>query len=151
MTDIQRLSTLLGSAIVKGALTITNFESGTWMATAYDFAVDGGAISSIPLGITIPNNTLIWGGFLRVITAGTSGGSATIALTTGQTAGDILAATAFNNAGIDTAGKILKLAPITTPILTTAARIPNFVIAGATLGAGKYQIILQTIQLPIVP
>lgn len=69
----------------------------------YDFAVQGGAISTIALydpaygkkiALNLPANFLISNVTVDVITAPTSGGSATLALSSGQTAADFLAATA---------------------------------------------------------
>src|SRR2546428_2594298 len=77
-------------------------EGTTRLKTAigeYDFAVDGGAISSInlrcnptdTLGGEIPNGAVIQGGYIEVDTIVTSGGAATIAINS-EAAGSVLAA-----------------------------------------------------------
>ncbi|NET97612.1 hypothetical protein, partial [Okeania sp. SIO1H2] len=61
----------------------------------YDFAIHGGAISTITLDTaTIPDNAIITGAYVDVLTDPTSGGSATIALGLNTTT-DVLAATAI--------------------------------------------------------
>src|SRR5688500_17062465 len=61
----------------------------------YDFAVDGGAISTIALtsGLVIPAGAIITRGYIEVLTALTSGGAATIACQV-EAANDILTAVA---------------------------------------------------------
>lgn len=65
----------------------------------YDFAVDGGAISSIGLGVTLPDNAIVTRTYIQVITTlESSTDAATIALTipTDDVAG-LRAATAINS------------------------------------------------------
>lgn len=65
----------------------------------YDFAVDGGAISSIGLGVTLPDNAIVTRTYIQVITTLTSStDAATIALTipTDDVAG-LRAATAISS------------------------------------------------------
>lgn len=62
----------------------------------YDYAEHGGAVGSTPLELTLPVGTIITNGFIDVITAPTSGGSATIALNfIGENTQAIKAATAI--------------------------------------------------------
>jgi len=67
----------------------------------YDFAVDGGATSSIGLGVTLPDNAIVTRAWYEVITTlESSGDNATIAITipTDDVAG-IVAATAIDAGG----------------------------------------------------
>jgi hypothetical protein len=116
----------------------------------YDFAVDGGAISTINLRgeDTIPPNSVITSGYIDVLTQLTSGGAATIALQA-EAAGDIVAATAV---ATWTAGrKNTLIAPASgsvtaaTIVKTTVARNPAVVIAAAALTAGKFELVLRYI------
>ena len=67
-----------------------------WAKAEYDFAVDGGAISAIGLGVTIPDNAIVTGGFVEVVTTCTSSDdSGTMALHI-QTANDLVTATAIS-------------------------------------------------------
>lgn len=114
----------------------------------YNFAVDGGAIGTIPLmGATlIPSGATIIGGWIEVQTTLTSGGAATIAVQV-EGAGDIVPATAVASW---TAGR-KKIVPAmdtsaalaaATDVRTTAARDISAVIAAATLTAGKFSAVL---------
>jgi hypothetical protein len=108
----------------------------------YDFAVNGGAISTITLGPTIPINTVIIGGILHVITQVTgAGNSLSIGL---NTATDLQAVTVVGTYG--TAG-IHALVPVftaATSFLLTAARQLQLVISGGAITAGKFTIFLLT-------
>lgn len=146
---IKRLVTLFADGLVDGAVTVSSFDARTWAGTVYDFAVDGGTTGDKTLSLVVPANTIIFGGFLRVVTPATSGGAATVALRI-QGAADLLAATAFNATAIDAANDLVELLADATPILTTAERTLTMTIAGAALTAGKYQIVLQKLELPTV-
>lgn len=123
-------------------------------ATAvYDFAVLGGAVSTIPLtGLTgIPANAVIIGGVLYVITAPTSADStATIALQV-NAANDIVAAAAVSGAPWSTTG-LKAIVPIFTAAtykLTTAARDISAVIAVEALTAGKFALTLLYVPMQV--
>jgi len=108
----------------------------------YDFAVDGGAASTIVLRSNdgpIPNAAIIVGGYLDVITSCASA-TGTMALNS-EAAGDVLAATAA--AGL-TAGRkdIVPDATGSTAIKLTAARSPAVTIATAAFTAGKFTLVL---------
>lgn len=113
----------------------------------YDFAVDGGATGTIALmgGTLIPLGATIVSGFVDVVTACTSGGSATIACQV-DAANDILTAVAV--ASWTTGRKNVLPAPTTgaltasTAVRTTAARDISIVIATAALTAGKFKVVL---------
>lgn len=70
----------------------------------YDFAVDGGVVSAIGLGVFIPDNAVILGGCLEVLEAPTSETSAAQLATHVESAGDIVAATVISGAPWNTTG-----------------------------------------------
>lgn len=116
----------------------------------YDFAVDGGAISTIALttGTPIPSGSTIIGGYVDVLTQLTSGGAATIAAQV-EAANDILTAVGvaswtvgrFNVLPAPTSGALTA----STAVRTTADRNISIVIATAALTAGKFDIVLYVI------
>jgi len=93
----------------------------------YDFAVNGGAISAISSGVTIPDNAIVCGGFVDVVTTCTSAGAdaGTMAIHV-QGANDIVSAVAISAATDWDAGlhAIVPKAntPESTGIKLTAAR-----------------------------
>ena len=98
----------------------------------YDFAVDGGAASTIvpSNSAIVPNNAIIVRCYSVVTTAMTSGGSANLSLTTwGVT---LLAATAYNNGAFDDE----DVTEHTVVDKTTSSTGLQFVIATAALTAG---------------
>ena len=116
----------------------------------YDFAVDGGAVSTIAItsGTPIPSGSVILGGYVDIITTLTSGGAATIACQV-EAANDILTAVAVASW---TAGRKNVLpAPTTgaltasTAVKTTADRNISIVIAAAALTAGKFNVVLYIV------
>lgn len=109
----------------------------------YDFAVDGGAVSTITLrgDNSIPAGAYILGGFIEVLTAVTSGGSATVAVNS-EAAGDLLAAAAVSGAPWSTTGR-KSVAPVFTgasSLKTTAVRSLAITIATAALTAGRFRV-----------
>lgn len=117
----------------------------------YDFAVDGGAVSSITLrasaddtlGNTIPNGAVIEGGYIEVDTIAGSGGAATIGITL-EGAADVQAVAAFNGAPWSTTGRksVIPVFTGATTLKTTTERKIVAVIAGAALNAGKFRVVL---------
>lgn len=116
----------------------------------YDFAVDGGAISTIAItaGLPIPSGSVIVGGYVNVITQLTSGGAATIACQV-EAANDILTAVAV--ASWTTGRKNVLPSPTTgaltasTAVKTTADRNISLVIAAAALTAGVANVVLYVV------
>lgn len=118
----------------------------------YDFAVDGGAVSTITLrsaggssvGNEIPAGAVITGGYIEVDTILTSGGSATVAANS-EGAGDLLAAAAFGGAPWSTTGRksIIPAGTGATSVKTTATRNLAIAIATAALTAGKFRIVVM--------
>jgi hypothetical protein len=114
----------------------------------YSFAADGGAVSTIAItsGAPIPSGSIILAGWLDILTAPTSGGSATIAVQV-ESAADIQAAAAYNGAPWSTTG--VKLSSARTyaaaPIKTMADRNISIVIASAALTAGVFDVYLHVL------
>jgi len=115
----------------------------------YDFAVDGGAVSTIVLraapdagdnqGNTIPAGSVITHGYIDVLTAVASA-TGTVAVQA-EAAADILAAT--GQAGLTLGRKsIIPVATGATAVKTTVARSITIVIATAALTAGKFRVVL---------
>jgi hypothetical protein len=115
----------------------------------YDFAVDGGAVSTItlrgsgPNGNEIPAGSVIMGGFIEVDTALTSGGLATVSAGS-EAAADLQAAAAFDAAPWSTVGckSIIPVFTGATSVKTTVKRNLSIAIAVAALTAGKFRVIV---------
>jgi hypothetical protein len=113
---------------------------------SYDFAVDGGAVSTITLRSDdgdIPNGSVILGGYADVQTILASSGSATAALQA-EAANDVVNAAAFGGAPWSTTGRKSIIPAFTgaTTVKTTAARTPAVVIGTAALTGGKFDLVL---------
>jgi len=107
----------------------------------WDFSVDGGAVSTISLGEVLPKNAIIQEVFADVLTACTSGGSATLQLKAGTTA--LIDATAYDS-GFDATGPDeYALASSATAIKLSAASELKLAIATAALTAGKVHFMVQ--------
>lgn len=114
----------------------------------YDFAEHGGAISAIALGVTLPNDAVVCGGFVDVKTTATSAGAdaGTMALHV-QGANDIVSAVAISDGAnpwdVGLHAIIPKAnTPETTGIKLTAAREITATIAGQVFTAGKFTLFL---------
>ena len=109
----------------------------------YDFAKHGGAISTITVGPKlIPAQTVITQGIIRVVTACTSDGSATVALHL-LSSEDILAATAIASLSLDALVDTVPVGTAATSLICTAATQLSVVVATAALTAGKIAVHLQ--------
>lgn len=117
----------------------------------YEFARDGGAISTISLrggpgdaaGNEVPAGAIVLGGYIEVDTAVTSGGAATIAVNS-EGAGDLLAAAAVSGAPWSTTGRksVIPVFTGATTVKTTVSRRLAITIATATLTAGKFRVVV---------
>lgn len=112
----------------------------------YDFAVDGGAISTITLravdgqGGTIPAGSVITGGYIDVETAVLPTTVSTVALTA-ESAGDLRAAAVASD--LTTGRKdIVPDSTGSTAVKTTVARSLTVAIAAGTLTAGKFRLVV---------
>ena len=105
----------------------------------YDFAVDTGAAGTIvpDNSAIIPDNAIIVRCYSVVTTAMTSGGSATLALTTGGVT--LKAATAFDNGAFDDE----DVTEHTVVDKTTSSTGIQFVIATADLTAGVVECFVE--------
>jgi hypothetical protein len=111
----------------------------------YDFAVDGGAVSTITLrgDSQIPQGAIITDVLIDVLTAVTGGGSCTIGISS-EGASDLQAAAAVTGAPWSTTGpKRGTLDADTTPIKTTAPRTISAVIGTAAVTAGKFNVVVE--------
>lgn len=117
----------------------------------YDFAVDGGAISSITLragaadalGNTIPAGSVIEGGYVEVDTLFGAGAGGTIAVNV-ESAGDIVAAAIFSGAPWSTTGRKSVIPAFTgaASIKTTVERKIVATIAVGAVTAGKMRVVV---------
>ena len=112
----------------------------------YDFAVDGGAISTIVLRSQdgpIPAGSYIVSGILDILTLFTTGTAAVAALTV-EAANDIVSSTIVSGAPYSTTGlkSIIPVGTGATAIKTTVTRAPSIVIATGTITAGKLRLVL---------
>lgn len=115
----------------------------------YDFAVDGGAVSTINLrGNKIPNGAIIVDALFHVDTA-LAGGTGTDTLSLGsEAAADLQAAAVRSGAPWSTTGaKRVTLDADAAPVKTTAERSVQFVISGTALTAGKFRAIVWYVEL----
>jgi hypothetical protein len=122
----------------------------TVVRARYDFAVDGGAVGTISLtaGSPIPAGATIIGGYIDVITALASSGSATISCGV-ETATDVVGATAVASwtTGRKTILPALGSGSLTnsTVIRTTQARAVTITVGTAPLTAGKFDVVLLVV------
>lgn len=133
--------------IIEGARAASEGVSYGAIKTArgdYSFAVDGGAVSTIPLmGATgIPSGSIVLGGFLEVTTA-VVGAGASLGIQI-EAAGDTVAVAAVSGAPWSTTGRKSIIPAFTgaTTLKTTAARDISAVISAAVLTAGVFSVVV---------
>lgn len=110
-------------------------------ATAeYDFSEDGGTSGAIDLGVTIPDNAVIIGGGVDVITTCTSGTDAGTGALHVEGANDIVTAVAIGTGTPWDAGgrDIIPDGTGTAQVKTTQARNITFTIAVEDFTAGRF-------------
>ncbi|MBL0320679.1 MAG: hypothetical protein IPP74_15500 [Alphaproteobacteria bacterium] len=117
----------------------------------YDFAVDGGAVSTIDLSAKqgfapLPSGAVVKSVHYKVVSALTSGGSATVSIGDANATARYLALTAFDNAAY-AAGNVAAAA-IGVPMNVSAAARGQFgiSIAVAALTAGKIVFFVEFFQ-----
>lgn len=110
----------------------------------YDFAQHGGAVEAITVyGDNIPADAIILDGIIRVNTAVTSDGSATVAIMA-QGANDILAATGKASLTLNALLDTVPLGTAATAIrLTAAISSLTFTVGTAALLTGKITVALR--------
>jgi hypothetical protein len=112
----------------------------------YDFDQQGGTMGNITLiGETLPDDAIVFDGFVDVITPLAGAGGTTAALSTSQAANDLITAAAVSGAPWSSAGlkAIVPVGTVATAIRTTAARAPILVIGTHDLTAGKFHLFIQ--------
>ncbi len=140
----------LGTKIVRDAVHT--------LVVQYDFAKSGGAVSTINLRYPVtpgvpggaplaylPKNAVVTGCIIDVLTAPTSGSSATIAIGTGQAGNDLKVAAAYS--GFSGLMACVPVEDAAHSIKLTADRIPTITIGGlsAPLTAGKINVLIKYI------
>ena len=131
--------------LVTGTLRADSFVKSNTLASAlYDFAVEGGAVSSIPIDLnrTIPSGSIIIGAIVECTTACTSGGSATITLGV-LSSNDILTITNFDAAPFTGTTQYLQKTTTSTILLSTDLTNVDVTIGTAALTAGVFRVYLQ--------
>lgn len=124
--------------------------SSRFMKATYDYAVDGGAISDIGLGVSLPDNAIITRAWYEVITtlesAGTDGATIAITIPTDDVAG-IVAATAISAGGnVWDAGLHEAIQDGTAAAMsekTTAERELTVTIGAQIVSAGKFVLFVE--------
>lgn len=113
----------------------------------YSFATHGGAVGDIALtSDSIPSGAVLLDAYIKVTTALTSGGSATVAIKV-EGAADINAADAISGAPWSTTGaKRADFTATTAPVTTTAARNIVATVAVAALTAGAFTVVVEYIE-----
>lgn len=113
----------------------------------YDFAIDGGAISTIALRSDdgpLPAGSYVSQAVVDVLTPFTTGTAATAAITI-EAANDVISATVVSGAPYSTTGlkSTVLVGTGATMIKTSVSRAPSIVIATGTVTAGKLRLILE--------
>lgn len=127
------------------------YPSGTGIKFSrgrYDFAVDGGAVSTIAITAEkIPAAAIILGGVLEVDTA-VVGAGASVAVQV-EAAGDIVAAAAVAGAPWSSTGRksVIPVFTGASSVKTTVARDISVVISAAVLTAGVFDVYLAYIAM----
>jgi hypothetical protein len=121
-----------------------------WARAYYDFATDGGAVSTIALrGDKIPSGAVVIGTYIDVDTNVTSGGAATVSIgiesaTDVRAAATLATAPSLAAAGAPLLGAITRA---TAATVTTADRDVSIAIGTAALTAGRFSVLVEYIEL----
>jgi len=109
----------------------------------YDFDVHAGAQGAIVIGMgRIPAGSIILDGIIWVVTAPTSGGSATVAISA-LGANDLLTATAIATLSLNSFHDIVPVCTAATVLRATTNIGCTFTIATADLTAGKIAVAIR--------
>lgn len=128
------------SPVIEGA------ESRGVAKFSYDFDAQGGVAGDIILaGTPLPKNAIVWDGVVDVITPLTGAGGTTAAVTTAQSANDLITAAAVSGSPWSTAGSkaIVPVGDAANSIKMTADRAPKLVIGTHDLTAGKFNLFIE--------
>jgi hypothetical protein len=135
-----------GGKVIEGARQRTVRPNAVF---EYDFAIDGGAVSTIALrqitGGPIPSGAEVVDTILDILTIPTSGGAATGALQI-EAANDVVAAAVISGAPWSSLGRKSGI-PVSaaTSLKTTAARNPSVLIGAFAWTAGKFRLVVEYI------
>lgn len=119
------------------ALAASGAAAAQGMAVAsveYDFSVDGGAVGSIPLGVSLPDNAIIVEVIRDELTAATSAGSGATIILNVPTDGNLEQTALTANGGAVT---LASSGGTAVPKKLTAARQLQVTIAVEAVTAGK--------------
>jgi hypothetical protein len=135
--------TTSGASIANGDSPAFGFGSMRCAHAKYDFALDGGAVSTITLATNapIPANAIVMGGIINPTTAPV-GATATLAFGTlaGSSATSLKAATAIASYTIDALMATVPVFTAATSFKMSAAGAITMTIATAALTAGVIEI-----------
>ena len=126
--NFQSLADLTG-------LHVTKFTFDTAVNDAAETPASNKTDAAHPMAVSIPDNAIVISGHVDVITAVTSGGSATVAIHL-VGANDLLAATAVASLGL--AAQVPMAAVKTAPIKLAAEKAVTVTVGTAALTAGKF-------------
>ena len=113
---------------------VTKFTFDTAVNDAAAEPASNKTAAAHPLAVTIPDNAIVIGGYVDVIAAITSSGSATVAISL-VAANDLLTATAKTSLAIK--AQVPMAAVIAVPIKLEAAKAVTVTVGTAALTAGK--------------
>lgn len=138
-SGMLRHPTTIAGDIIEGAIQrgVAKFS--------YDFDIQGGAQGDITLaGEPLPKNAIVWDGVVDVITA-LVGSGASAAVSTSQSANDLITSAAISGAPWSTTGSkaLVPVGDAAHSIKMTADRAPKLVIASADLTAGKFNLFIE--------
>jgi len=126
--NFQSLASLAG-------LHVTKFTFDAEADDAAETPASNKTVDAHPMAVSIPDNAIVISGHVDVITAVTSEGAATVAISL-VNANDLLTATALTGL---TEGKQLPMAAVkTAPIKLAAAKAVTVTVGTAALTAGKF-------------
>lgn len=113
---------------------VTKFTFDTAVNDANSTPASNKTVAAHPLAVKVPAKAIVYGGFVDVITAVTSDGGATVAISL-VNANDLLTATA--KASLTLAAQLPMAAVIAQPIKLAAEKAVTVTVGTAALTAGK--------------
>jgi len=126
--NFQSLASLAG-------LHVTKFTFDTAVDDAAETPASNKLVGAHPMAVSVPDNAIVISGHVDVITAVTSEGAATVAISL-VNANDLLTATAKTSLGL--AAQVPMAAVKTAPIKLTAEKAVTVTVGTAALTAGKF-------------
>lgn len=157
-TKASPIWTADGTPVAAGqtGLTASGLGAAGNAKATYDFATDGGAISTItPTNSpTIPINAIILGGVLEVQVVPVGGGASIgVGLGSGAQVASLLAATAIAGAPWSTTGMkaVIPLFTVATYVKVAAATRLTFTVSATPLSAGRFNVNVVYLQGNSVP